>query len=1177
MASEKAAGISMKVAESPSRAGHKALGEAHLEAAKAHDKAGDTARAGQHKEWAALSAAAAGPDWDEGKHPRGADGKFDALELDAMADPPPRPGPPEAAIVMVWSPDRRVLTVSRPEPPHEMSLPGGHIDPGETPEQAARRELLEETGVEALELLPMGKLHAPVPDGRLVHLFAAFGNWRGTAHAAEPGTRIAWLHPQALLAQATIYKTSVQEMMNRGLFDPKDGGKAAQAHRKPQPGDDFAPGYDQHATESAEDASRNASAASSAAQAGGDHLEAAKAHQVAAAEHRKAATAHLSLETRNPAMAAQHEERAAEHEQVARQHAVLGGSPLAALEQGRQDALERLESLPPYAGLTRAEQREAMRQDAVDDERWARTLGELVRFRQDAKEARAVFQQLLDDYPGRILGWILAAHWEGPEEIPTKDIDSSGRATWRATQDGTIESYKDKIQSGTRKPAVLVKTPGNPKLVIVDGHHRFLAHEALGLPLLAYVAEVHVDHGPWDELHASQKKGRSGPSLGSLAPPSFVQANAPEEAGEAGSIPGGSIPAAPGPVARKLAKGKRTKRDAADAPDSLSAAARQATAASLAGRTAKMGPPDFGAEGAGGKTYGCDPALERAACAAHRAAAKAHEASALRAPDAKTADEHRRQAAAHTHAAADHAKNAGERQDWNPEQERDERGRFGQGGTGGAGKPVTRGAPARAASQGPRPPFVAHPPGHIEGARTWTDTPPAVMKGRTETWQLHYDAHPDKGGKPSAERYAEVHKPLEDEALSHAAPVPAGVEKIAIMTMGAPASGKSSALRGVDKSKFVTVDPDAIKEKLPEYQAAVADHDNTFKGAALMAHEESSAVAKEILRKAIANGQNVIVDGTGAHAGNFLDKMRALQAAGYHVHVAMPHLEASEGMKRLIDRAEKTGRMVPHDFARKAYETIPRNFERIAREADSFKLVDDSGKEPRTVWEGEKGGPDHVHDPAFVDAFRGRYSRHDGGQGGGGDSGTPKGRADGDWDEGKHPRDERGRFGEGGAGAVRGQPAPPLKVKTVKPAAFRRGFEAAFAGSPFKDHVSHYTEGELAGMKLLSTADGKTGVAIHDHGDGRIEATALYNQGGAKGAGLAILRTAVLEHGVNYVECYGPKLNELYATLGFQVESRSPFNREYAAPGWDDKRFDSPDYYTMRLPSARETIQASGL
>jgi phage-related protein (TIGR01555 family) len=175
---------------------------------------------------------------------------------------------------------------------------------------------------------------------------------------------------------------------------------------------------------------------------------------------------------------------------------------------------------------------------AAEDSAALLVLDALVATRQDGKQAKAVFQQLLDDYPASHLGWVLAAHWDGPLEVPTEDIDSSNRAQWRASHDGTSESFKQKVglalkgdPEGIRKPAVLVKVPGESKLRIVDGHHRYLAHEALGAPLLAYVAEVHVKNGPWDELHTAQKKGKSGARSGSVRAPSWAGANAKADGG----------------------------------------------------------------------------------------------------------------------------------------------------------------------------------------------------------------------------------------------------------------------------------------------------------------------------------------------------------------------------------------------------------------------------------------------------------------------------------------------------------------------------------------------------------------------------------------------------------------------------------------------------------------------
>jgi 8-oxo-dGTP pyrophosphatase MutT (NUDIX family) len=50
------------------------------------------------------------------------------------------------------------LLVRASRPPFEWVLPKGHIAAGETPEQAARREVLEETGVEAEGACPVGDL-----------------------------------------------------------------------------------------------------------------------------------------------------------------------------------------------------------------------------------------------------------------------------------------------------------------------------------------------------------------------------------------------------------------------------------------------------------------------------------------------------------------------------------------------------------------------------------------------------------------------------------------------------------------------------------------------------------------------------------------------------------------------------------------------------------------------------------------------------------------------------------------------------------------------------------------------------------------------------------------------------------------------------------------------------------
>ena len=52
--------------------------------------------------------------------------------------------------------DARFLLVRASRPPHPWVLPKGHVEAGETPEQTARREVLEEAGVDAHVMARIG-------------------------------------------------------------------------------------------------------------------------------------------------------------------------------------------------------------------------------------------------------------------------------------------------------------------------------------------------------------------------------------------------------------------------------------------------------------------------------------------------------------------------------------------------------------------------------------------------------------------------------------------------------------------------------------------------------------------------------------------------------------------------------------------------------------------------------------------------------------------------------------------------------------------------------------------------------------------------------------------------------------------------------------------------------------
>lgn len=95
---------------------------------------------------------------------------------------------PTADVLMVR--DGKVLLIERKNPPEGWALPGGFIDYGESAEQAATRELEEETGLRCTHLTLFGVYSAPGRDPRfhtltVVYLGVAEGELRAGDDAAD--------------------------------------------------------------------------------------------------------------------------------------------------------------------------------------------------------------------------------------------------------------------------------------------------------------------------------------------------------------------------------------------------------------------------------------------------------------------------------------------------------------------------------------------------------------------------------------------------------------------------------------------------------------------------------------------------------------------------------------------------------------------------------------------------------------------------------------------------------------------------------------------------------------------------------------------------------------------------------------------------------------------------------
>jgi len=108
-----------------------------------------------------------------------------------------------AASVIVLKRDAVCLVRrDRPRKAGLWSFPGGRLEPGETPEAAARRELAEETGLSVGDLVPLGDFD-PTGEGAIrLNVFAA--SWQGGEPLAASDAADARFWPLQALADVPL-------------------------------------------------------------------------------------------------------------------------------------------------------------------------------------------------------------------------------------------------------------------------------------------------------------------------------------------------------------------------------------------------------------------------------------------------------------------------------------------------------------------------------------------------------------------------------------------------------------------------------------------------------------------------------------------------------------------------------------------------------------------------------------------------------------------------------------------------------------------------------------------------------------------------------------------------------------------------------------------------------------
>jgi len=209
----------------------------------------------------------------------------------------------------------------------------------------------------------------------------------------------------------------------------------------------------------------------------------------------------------------------------------------------------------------------------------------------------------------------------------------------------------------------------------------------------------------------------------------------------------------------------------------------------------------------------------------------------------------------------------------------------------------------------------------------------------------HLESDGANGYRLTAERAA-LHNSIIEKAT---AGIPSSDNPTFTMLGGGPAAGKTTALKqgiveGVpSKTQGVHINADDLKDNLPEYgRMTKSDDDNDFFEAAAFSHEESSMLAKRVQNAAVANKQDIVLDGTGDSSMEKLEKkIKQATSAGYGVQGVYFTIPTEEAWGRSKKRALNSSgrRFVPEYIVRDTHKQVSNTFKEAAVSKAFTRLI----------------------------------------------------------------------------------------------------------------------------------------------------------------------------------------------------------------------------------------------